>query len=93
MPPKNILIQLYLNQQNFSSQQELEYIRDVVLQETDAYKICKMLIEQTNIDGMSNKTDLENKHNVFLMNVMEQSQIELEAFFEQFEDQLLKIFQ
>lgn len=39
-------MQLYLNEQVFSSQTELEYTRDVYLaQECDAYIISKMLME------------------------------------------------
>lgn len=40
------MMQLYLNEQVFQNQSDMEYVRDVVLQqECDSYHICKMLME------------------------------------------------
>ncbi len=45
-PPKPLLIQLYLNEHVFASQDDLEYVRDVQLEkECDSYVICKRLMD------------------------------------------------
>jgi hypothetical protein len=45
-------MQLYLNEEVFSSQSELEYVRDVYLEkECDTYLLCKLLMD--NLDKQS----------------------------------------
>ena len=39
------MVQLYMNEQVFASHADMEYVRDVVMQECDSYQICKMLME------------------------------------------------
>jgi hypothetical protein len=45
-PPKPLLMQLYLNEQVFATHSELEYVRDVFLQQQcDSYQICKLIMD------------------------------------------------
>ncbi|CDW90861.1 UNKNOWN [Stylonychia lemnae] len=47
-PHRNVLSQLILNQQHFTSQLELEYYRENYLPDLDVYSLCKLYIEQQN---------------------------------------------
>lgn len=86
-PPKALLVQLYLNQQVFSSQAELEYTRDVHLEhECDSYNICKKLME-----GMDKCHDTKQRE-VQQQIIEKARQDELEVYLEQVSDILHKIF-
>ena len=39
------MVQLYMKEQVFASHADMEYVRDVFIQECDSYQICKMLME------------------------------------------------
>jgi hypothetical protein len=82
------MTQLYLNEQVFQSQSEMEYMRDVVLhQECDSYHICKMLME-----ALEKSRDAKADE-AMMLKERQLKQDELEIFFEQIHDMLLKLFQ
>lgn len=87
-PPKHLLMQLYLNDSVFSSQAELEYVRDVFLEEEcDAYQISKMIMDSIEKPVEAKHTEVKRQMEA------QQSQDELEAFLESVNEVMLKIFQ
>eukprot|EP00347_Sterkiella_histriomuscorum_P013365 403364992 len=87
-PSKNVLIQLYLNQQQFSSQSELDFYRDQYLPDLDAFTLCKLYIEQSQITDV----DQLNRHQQQLLD-KEQDQQNVDLYLENNHDILLKIYQ
>jgi dsDNA-binding SOS-regulon protein len=82
------MVQLYLNEQVFQTQADLEYARDVVLQqECDSYHICKMLMERLE-KSRDVKADEAQQ-----VKERQMKQEELEIYLDQNNDVLLKIFQ
>jgi hypothetical protein len=81
-------MQLFLNEQVFQSQSELEYVRDVYLeQECDAYMICKMLMDH--MDKAQSVKEIEVQKGI----IERQRQDELEIYLDVVYEVLLKIFQ